>query len=144
MSETNPEKNVQGGSESTPINISGQQGSAAINGEDDNGSINTSQFNIETSSSVAESNAALQKIAGYLESGDIESFNSSLSMNAHALISGHPNVPVDRAAKIGQAIKDSRVTAASMDIVFYEAAIDGTDYSFDMVKEGGAWKLDQF
>lgn len=134
----------QGKSESTHVDLSGQQSPAAANGADDNGNINTSQFNIETSSSVAECNAALQKIAGYLESGNIESFNSSLSMNAHVLISGHPNIPVDRAAKIGQAMKSAKTTSASSDVVFYEAAIDGTDYSFNMVKEGGVWKLDQF
>jgi hypothetical protein len=129
------------GQMSSPVK---SNGSAATNGSGYDGSINKSQFNIETSSSVTESNAALQKIAGYLEAGDIESFNSSLSMNANMLMSGHPNIPVDRAAKIGHAMKSAKRTSVSKDIVFYEAAIDGNDYSFDMAKEGGAWKLDQF
>jgi HEAT repeat protein len=134
----------QGGTQGQRSYPAKSNGSAATNDAGENGSINTSQFNIETSSSVAKSNAAVQKIAGYLEAGDIEGFNSSLSMKAHMMMSEPLNIPVDRAAKVGQAMKDAKVTSASMDIVFYETVIDGTDYSFDMAKEGREWKLDQF
>ena len=108
------------------------------------GDIDTSLFKTDTSVSVSESNAVLQKIAGYLEAGDINNFNNSLSMNAHALMSGPLKIPADRAAKVGQAMKKARVTSASMDVVFYETGIDGESFSFDMAKEGGVWKLDQF
>ncbi len=106
--------------------------------------INTSLFKTDSSASVSESNAELQKIAGYLEAGDVNRFNDSLSMNAHALMSGPLNIPADRAAKVGLALKKARVTSASMDVVFYQTDIDGGNVSFDMAKEGGVWKLDQF
>ena len=108
------------------------------------GDIDTSLFKTDTSVSVSESNAVLQKVAGYLEAGDINNFNNSLSMNAHALMSGPLKIPADRAAKVGQAMKKARVTSASMDVVFYVTDIDGESFSFDMAKEGGVWKLDQF
>jgi hypothetical protein len=108
------------------------------------GDIDTSQFKTDTSVSVSESNAELQKIAGYLEAGDINNVNNSLSVNAHALMSGPLKIPADRAAKVGQAMKKARVTSASMDVVFYVTDIDGESFSFDMAKEGGVWKLDQF
>jgi len=108
------------------------------------GDIDTSLFKTDSSASVAESNAELQKIAGYLEAGDVNRFNDSLSMNAHALMSGPLNIPADRAAKVSQALKKARVTSASMDVVFYETDIDGGKISFNMAKEGGVWKLDQF
>jgi hypothetical protein len=31
-----------------------------------------------------------------------------------------------------------------MDVIFYQTDIDGRNFSFDMAKEGGVWKLDQF
>jgi uncharacterized protein YceK len=108
------------------------------------GNIDTSLFKTDSSASVSESNAELQKIAGYLEAGDINNVNNSLSVNAHALMSGPLKIPVDRAAKVGQAMKKARVTSASMDVVFYVTDIDGESFSFDMAKEGGVWKLDQF
>ena len=106
--------------------------------------IDTSLFKTDSSASVSASNAALQTIAGYLEAGDVNRFNDSLSMNAHALMSGPLNIPADRAAKAGQALKKAKVTSASMDVVFYQTDIDGRNFSFDMAKEGGVWKLDQF
>jgi hypothetical protein len=126
---------------SIPATQSGVSPTGSTSGS---GDIDTSHFNIDTSSSVSESNAAMQKIAGYLISDDIRSFNDSLSMNAHALTGGSLNIPADRAAKAGQAMKVAKMTSASVDVVFYETSIDGVSYTFNMAKEGGVWKLDQF
>jgi hypothetical protein len=108
------------------------------------GNIDTSLFKTDSSASVSASNAELQTIAGYLEAGDFNRFNDSLSVNAHALLSGPLNIPADKAAKVGQAMKKATVTSASMDVVFYQTDIDDKNFSFDMAKEGGVWKLDQF
>jgi hypothetical protein len=102
------------------------------------------RWNIDTTQSVADSNAAVQKIAGYLQAGDMQGFNSSLSRNNLALIGGEPKVPADEAAKVGGAMKAAMVTSASIEVVYYEMTVDGTAYPFSMIKEGNGWKLDTF
>ncbi len=94
------------------------------------------RWNIDTTQSVAESNAAVQKIAGYLQAGDMRGFNSSLSRNNLALIGGEPKVPGDEAAKVGAAMKAARMTSASIEVVYYEMTVDGASYPFSMIKEG--------
>jgi hypothetical protein len=101
-------------------------------------------WNIDTTQSVADSNAAVQKIAGYLQAGDMKGFNSSLSRNNLALIGGEPKVPADEETKVGAAMKAARMTSASIEVVYYEMVVDGTSYPFSMIKEGNGWKLDAF
>lgn len=102
-----------------------------------------SRWNKDTSKSVAESNAAVKRIADYLEAGDADGFNSSLSRSNHE-ISGSRNFNKAEAAKIGAAMKAATVTTAAEDMVFYEMTVEGQTYSFSMVKEDDGWKLDGF
>jgi hypothetical protein len=96
------------------------------------------------SKSVAESNTAVLRVAGYLESGKLQAFVDSLSLHARALLGRSVHMSVDTAAKVGRAMKSARVTAASVDFVFYSMVVDRTTYTFDMVKEAGTWKLNEF
>jgi len=102
-----------------------------------------SRWNKDTSKSVTESNSAVKSIAGYLEAGDADGFNSSLSQSNHEL-AGSRNFNRDEAAKIGAAMKTATVTTAAEDMVFYEMTVDGQTCSFSMIKEDGGWKLDGF
>jgi hypothetical protein len=101
-------------------------------------------FSPTVAKSVAESNPVVLRIAGYLESGKQQAFIDSLSLNDRALLGHSVHMSVDTAARVGQAMREARVTAASVDFVFYSMVVDGMTYTFDMVEEAGTWKLSGF
>ncbi len=101
-------------------------------------------FSASVSKSVAESNAAVLRIAGYLDSGKLQAFVDALSLHDRALLGHTVRMSVETAARVGRAMRIARVTAASVDFVFYSLIVDGTTYTFDTIKEAGSWKLNEF
>lgn len=99
---------------------------------------------IDASKSIADSHNAIDRIAGYLEANDTQSFADSLSNNDKELMTGSPHIPAEDAAKVAKAMKEATITEAYPDVIFYEMTVDGETYPFNMIKEDGAWKLDGF
>lgn len=91
--------------------------------------------------SVNESYAVLASAAQAIDSGNIEAFLQSLANETRSVVRGDLDFSTPEAGKMAAGLRGAKPKEIMADLVVYEMTIDGTAYSFNAIKEEGAWKI---
>ncbi len=91
--------------------------------------------------SVKESYVVLASAAQAIDSGNIEAFLQSLSNETRSGVRGDLDFSTPEAGKMALGLRDAKPKEIVADLVVYEMTIDATTYSFNAIREDGAWKI---
>lgn len=87
------------------------------------------------------SNKAVSDAAAAIESNDPQAFTALMSSDVLSRVSGTPDLTTPEAVRIAAGLRSARIVNEKKDAFVYETSIDGTDISFLVIKEDGAWKI---
>lgn len=91
--------------------------------------------------SVKESYAVLSSAAQAIDSGNTEAFLQCLSNETRSGVRGILDFSTPEAGKMAVGLRSAKPKEIMADLVVYEMTIDKTAYSFNTIKEEGAWKI---